>query len=113
MVNVISCSLILLGTILSAIAALLIKRSTKNFQLLNIWRSILFWWGLTLYGVGTLLYLYLLKIEPLNVVFPLSSLGYVWATVLSIYYLKEKMNVWKWVGLFGIVVGVIFLGLGS
>jgi multidrug transporter EmrE-like cation transporter len=32
---------------------------------------------------------------------------------LSIYFLKEVMNIFKWTGIFIIIAGIIMIGLGS
>ena len=112
MVEVIVLGLIVLGSFFAAIAALLIKRGAHG-NLLLIWKSSLFWYGFMLYVASTLLYLYVLRVEALNIVFPLSSLSYIFATGLSVKFLGEKMNQWKWLGLLGIVIGIVFLGLGS
>ena len=112
MVKLLVLGLIVLGSFFAAVAALLIKKGAKG-NLFLIWKKKLFWYGFLLYVSSTLIYLFVLRVEALNIVFPLSSLSYLFATALSVKFLGERMNKWKWFGLLGIVIGVIFLGLGS
>jgi uncharacterized membrane protein len=37
---------------------------------------------------------------------------YIWISILSVKYLKEKMNAFKWAGIGLIVVGAFLIGLG-
>jgi drug/metabolite transporter (DMT)-like permease len=62
--------------------------------------------GCGMYGIGALLNVYLLRMLPYSIVFPLTSLTYVWTMVLSKYILKEKINRFK-------IIGVTLILLGS
>jgi len=76
-------------------------------------RSRLFHVGLFLYGLSFVFYIFALRKESLSVLYPFVSTTYIWTTFFSIKFLHEKMNVWKWAGLIGIIIGVTFIGLGS
>lgn len=62
--------------------------------------------GCGMYGIGALLNVYLLRMLPYSIVFPLTSLTYVWTMALSKYILKEKINRFK-------IIGVTLILLGS
>jgi len=61
-------------------------------------------------------YFFVLGIRPpgeLSVLYPMVSLGYIWTLLWSRIFFKEPLTRVKFVGLFLIVVGVFFVGLGS
>jgi multidrug transporter EmrE-like cation transporter len=61
-------------------------------------------------------YFFVLGIRPpgeLSVLYPMVALGYIWTLVWSRIFFKEPLTRFKFVGLFLIVVGVFFVGLGS
>ncbi|UCC67120.1 MAG: hypothetical protein JSV79_08200 [Armatimonadota bacterium] len=69
--------------------------------------------GIGLYVVSTGLWLLVLRWLPLNIAFPMVSLGYVFVVLLSAFVLHEHV---KWLfalpGLSCIVLGVSLIGLG-
>jgi uncharacterized membrane protein len=64
-----------------------------------------------LYGISTIFFILALRIGELSVVYPLTSITYIFITILSVYFLKEKMNQYKWLGILFIIVGVILVKL--
>jgi uncharacterized membrane protein len=54
-----------------------------------------------------------LKGGDLSILYPLVSIGYVLTCLYSVRLLKEKMNVLKWAGIFLIMLGVAFIGVGA
>jgi len=91
MVKLLVLGLIVLGSFFAAVAALLIKKGA-NGNLLLIWKKKLFWYGFLLYVSSTLLYLYVLRVEALNIVFPLSSLSYLFATAVILPAIIDKLR---------------------
>ena len=113
MVSVLVLGIMAVGSLLGALGTLSIKKGTTGNSLLQLFRTRRFLWGFFLLIISTVLYFFALRQEELSVLYPLVSLTYVWTTLLSIKYLGERMNGWKWLGLFGILLGVVFIGLGS
>ncbi|MBI4983182.1 multidrug transporter [Candidatus Woesearchaeota archaeon] len=113
MVKYLALLLVLIATLIGAVGALTLKKATSN----HTFREMLFnskvWVGFFLYGLSTIFYILALRMEQLSVVYPLVSLSYLWTTSLSIKFLGEKMNVWKYLALGGIIVGVTLIGVGS
>jgi multidrug transporter EmrE-like cation transporter len=70
-------------------------------------------------GVGLYLlssYFFVLGIRPpgeLSVLYPMVSLGYIFTLIWSRIFFNEPFTRVKFIGLFMIVVGVFFVGLGS
>jgi len=69
--------------------------------------------GYALYGIGTILFIPALRGGELSVLYPFVALTYIWVSIWSIKFLKEKMTKLKWAGIALIILGVIFIGLGS
>jgi drug/metabolite transporter (DMT)-like permease len=67
--------------------------------------------GLLLYGVATVLWLYVLSRVPLSIAYPLQSLAYLFALVGSYYFFQEAITWMKVVGILFIMVGISFIGL--
>ena len=68
--------------------------------------------GVALYGAGTVLFIPALKGGDLSVLYPFVALVYIWVSLLSVKFLGEKMNKFKWAGVALIIIGVTFIGLG-
>jgi uncharacterized membrane protein len=103
--------LVVLGTIVGAYGSIYLKLGAKDFNLNLIRqmrnRNIIL--GLFLFAFSTVLYVLLLKAERLSILYPLTSLGYVWVAVLSVMLLKEKMSLPKWLGIAFIIAGIFLI----
>ncbi|HIH11639.1 TPA: EamA family transporter [Candidatus Woesearchaeota archaeon] len=113
MIQLSSFIVVILGTIVGSIGTLLIKKGTQRFSFSRLWKSPEMWGGAALYIVSTLFYVIALRQEELSVVYPIVSFTYIWTTLLSVKFLGEKMNKFKWIALVGIILGVTMVGLGS
>lgn len=113
MVNLISVIFVLIGSLIGALGALVLKKGTSKYTFRALLKSSFLWIGMFLYGLSTIFYVLALKNEELSVIYPLVSTTYIWTTIFSIRFLREKMNRWKYLGLAGIVLGVFLIGLGS
>jgi drug/metabolite transporter (DMT)-like permease len=69
--------------------------------------------GLTLYGIGAIIFVIALKGGDVSVLFPIIATSYVWVSLLSNYFFNEPLNIFKWVGIFLIMVGISVIGFGS
>ena len=108
-------SLVLFGTLVGSWGAFLLKvgANTVRFSLQSFifnWRIIL---GVLFYGITSILFLIALKGGQLSVLYPISSLNYIWISLISVKLLNEKMNKAKIIGILFILVGVFFIGLGN
>ena len=107
--------LVLLACLIGSFGALFLKLASKEFSF-NIKKIILdkfIYLGVLFYAAGTILFIPALKGGELSVLYPLVSTSYIWVCLLSMKFLKEKMNPLKWIGIAIIILGVIFMGLGS
>ncbi|MEK6951295.1 MAG: EamA family transporter [Nanoarchaeota archaeon] len=113
MVNPLVFPIILVGSVIGSFANLLVKIGANKYSFWRLWRSSYLWGGLVLYGLSVLAYVLVLRFEELSVIYPLVSMSYIWTTIFSIKYLGEKMNKWKYIGLIGIILGIVLIGVGS
>lgn len=107
--------LVTFATFIGAIGGLFFKFGSAHLHrniksIITNWRLFI---GFGFYGISTLLFLIGLKGGELSVIYPFASLTYAWIVLLSIKYLDEKMNIWRWVGISMILFGVVLIGLGA
>ena len=63
--------------------------------------------------ISMIMFVVALKGGELSFIYPLVSTVYIWASLLSIRMLGEKMNLKKWSGIAFIILGVTLIGIGS
>ncbi len=68
--------------------------------------------GCLFFGVSAIIFVIGLRFGELSVLYPLTSLSYIWACLLSVKFLHERMNKPKWAGIAFIIIGVTLIGLG-
>ncbi len=107
--------LVVLATLVGAFGPILLKKaSAKSLsKISSLITNYNLFGGVALYAFGTLLFIPALKGGDLSVLYPFVALTYIWVSFLSVKFLGEKMNKFKWIGIFFIIVGVSLIGLGS
>ncbi|MBI4738967.1 EamA family transporter [Candidatus Woesearchaeota archaeon] len=115
MISFLAVGLVVLATFTGAFGALFLKLGSARIHRnpVSFIRNSKILIGVLLYASSTVLFLSALRMTELSVLYPFAALSYAWATFLSVYYLKEKMNVMKWVGIASIMVGVAIIGLAG
>jgi len=75
----------------------------------TFWLSLLLNWQFAysgvLFGLSSILWLYIVKHYPLSVAYPMISLSYVFGLIAAMLFFHESVSMMKWVG-----VGLIILG---
>ncbi|MBI2661085.1 EamA family transporter [Candidatus Woesearchaeota archaeon] len=107
--------LIITATLIGSFGPILLKKASakKLSSFSSLMANYHLFGGVGLYGVGTVLFLPALKGGELSVLYPFVSLSYVWVSILSVRFLGEEMNRYKWLGIALIITGVSFIGMGS
>jgi drug/metabolite transporter (DMT)-like permease len=107
--------LVLLATLTGAFGPILLKKGSKAFSFnpLKLIKNYYIVGGTFLYLFGTITFILALRGGDLSILYPLVSVTYIWVAFLSIKFLKEKMNKYKWTGILLIILGVAFIGLGA
>jgi|TARA_B100001964_G_C14213824_1_gene591717 uncharacterized membrane protein len=107
--------LVILATFIGAFGPILLKKASekKLSKISSLMKNHHLFGGVSLYAIGTILFIPALKGGDLSILYPFVALAYVWVSLLSVKFLGEKMNLMKWVGIALIIVGVSFIGIGS
>ena len=100
---------ILLMTILGAVAGLFLKRASSKDGIMAMLFNMNLYVGGSLYLLAALLNIYVLRFMEYSVVLPLTSITYIWTMVVSYLFLKEAITKKKIAGVCLIVVGAIIL----
>ncbi|MBI2956065.1 MAG: EamA family transporter [Acidobacteria bacterium] len=106
---------VVVSTMLAALAAFLLKRGSRQFELsrtrIRIGGNVL--GAAVLYVLAAALFFVGLLGGPLSVLFPITAVEYVWVVLLARGLLRERIDAWKAAGIACIAAGVILVGLGS
>jgi uncharacterized membrane protein len=107
--------LVIIAAILGGFGGLYFKLGADKLKfnikdLIKNWRLML---GVLFYGTSTIFFIASLKGGDVTVIYPFASLTYVCVVLLSIKLLKEKMNLYKWIGIISIIAGVALIGIGG
>jgi drug/metabolite transporter (DMT)-like permease len=109
--------LVIVFTVLSATAQVLMKSGANNLRvnatLPGILANVPLFAGLALYGIGAALMILALRHGQLSLLYPMISLSYVWVAILSVLIFHETMSPLKVGGILVIMAGVGILGKGS
>lgn len=105
--------LMLLCTLLTSIAQVLYKKASPllSLNMLNIITNYYLISGLVLYIVGAMIMIIAFKGGEVSVLYPIIATSYIWVSVLSVHYFNETMNLYKWIGIFAIFIGVSFVSI--
>lgn len=107
--------LVLFTTLLTSSAQLLYKlgSATLEFNITGILANYYLIGGLLLYAIGGTLMILSFRGGEVSVLYPIIATSYIWVSFLSIIFLGEIMNIFKWLGIIAIIAGIIFIGYGS
>lgn len=101
---------VLVMTLFGSLGALFLKRgSAKVSELKSLVTTPQIWLGGLFYLAGALLNIYLLRGYSYSIVYPLTSLTYVWSLIISALLLHEKVTVQKLFGIAAICLGAFLL----
>ncbi|MFH1174625.1 MAG: EamA family transporter [archaeon] len=99
-------------TIVGAYASVLLKKGAATLTLQNVLklqRHVPLLFGIGLHGISTIVFVYALQFSELSILYPITSLSYIWVALLSTKFLKERMNLLKWTGILCIILGVVLI----
>ncbi len=107
--------LMVLCTIFTSSAQILYKMGVdkSSFDIISLMTNWQVIFGMILYGVGAVLVIIALRGGEVTVLYPIITSSYIWVSLASIYFFGEKMNLFKWIGIFLIVAGIVIITLGQ
>lgn len=106
---------VLFCTLLTSTAQLFYKFGAEKleFNFLSIITNYELLMGILLYAVGGTLLILSFRGGEVSALYPIIATSYIWVSFLSIYFLNEEMNIFKWAGVLTIVSGIILIEYGS
>ena len=107
--------LVLFTTLLTSSAQLFYKfgSATVSLNLLELFTNYYLIGGLLLYAVGGTLMIVSFRGGEVSVLYPIIATSYIWVSFLSMFFLGEIMNEFKWFGVVIIIAGIALIGYGS
>ena len=107
--------LVLFTTLLTSSAQILWKIGSESLKpdLMSVLTNYPLIMGLFLYAIGGGLLIISLRGGEVSGLYPIMATSYIWVSFLSIWFLRETMNLFKWLGVITIIAGIAFIGYGS
>ena len=107
--------LVLFTTLLTSSAQLLYKLGVPNltFDIIGIITNYYLLGGIFLYAIGGILIILSFRGGEVSVLYPIFATSYIWVSLLSVKYLGEIMNAYRWIGVASIIAGIALIGYGS
>ena len=107
--------LVLFTTLLTSSAQLFYKfgSATVSLNFLDLLTNYYLIAGLLLYAVGGTLMIISFRGGEVSVLYPIIATSYIWVSFLSMFFLGEIMNMFKWIGVIIIIAGIALIGYGS
>ena len=68
---------------------------------------------LFLYGISAFLMLLAFKGGEVTVLYPIFATSFIWVAILSNIFFSEPLNLFKWLGVGSIIIGISFISYGS
>lgn len=110
--NLIVILIMIVSSILGAFGALLLKKASKElkFKISYLFNPYLIP-GFLLYFIAVVAFIWLLKTVDLSLLYPMTSMTYIFTIAISVWLLNEKMNKYKWLSIILIILGNIIINL--
>ena len=86
-------------------------QGTVSQAVLSLGSSLYILVGVAVYGVATLLWLYLLSKYDLSYIYPFTSISFILAVTMSVFFLGEAATWNRWLGVMVIGIGVYLVSL--
>ena len=105
--------LVISSTVLSSLGSFYMKVASKSMNGIKTVINMPLIGALSLHTLSAIMGVIAYRGGELTVLVPLASLNYIWASLLAIKYLGEKMNTWKCIGVVSIMLGISIMGYGD
>ena len=108
-----SIALMILCTFFTSLAQVFYKFGAPKLELdfisiITNWQVII---GICLYAVGAAILIIALRGGDLSILYPIIATSYIWVSLMSMYFFGELMNIYKWLGVAFIIIGIVFINL--
>ena len=95
----------LLASLIGAIAASMLKNNLNKSEISH--KSMIIW--TIFYGIGSLVFIHALKFGEVSLLYPITSMTYVFSFALSTKVLNEEINKYRYLSIVFIILGVILI----
>lgn len=107
-IDIIAIILVFISTLFAAWGSLYLKKGSIKFGLKSLLNGKLILGGI-IYLLSTVFFIFALKRGEVSILYPMTSLSYIWISLISVKFLKEKMNKFKIMGIIFIILGVVVI----
>ena len=109
--SMLSIGFVVLSSIIGAFGGFIFKKASAKieFNFYKLIENYGLYFGLFLYALAAMIYIIALKGGSLNTLYPISSITYVWSTLIAKKKLGEEINKFKWAGIVLIILGSVFI----
>ncbi len=94
-------AILIIGTLLASVGQLSFKFGV-DYSVISVPYIIL---GFVLYGLSTLLYLFVLGRSHLSWAYSFTGLTYIFTNILALFVLNESITMLRWAGIAAIAIG--------
>ncbi len=103
--------LMVICTFFISIAQLLYKlgSSSLDFSFSGIFLNYPILLGILLYVIGGIMLIIALRQGSVSILYPIIATSFVWVSLLSVFFLNESMNIYRWTGIILIIIGIVFV----
>jgi len=102
---------VIFATFIGAFGSLFLKKGSSSVQFKSIAKlfdkNLML--GIGLFVLSSIFYIGAMKYGELSLLYPITSLSYIWISFLSVRFLGERMNRYKWLGIAFIILGVVLI----
>jgi len=63
--------------------------------------------------LGAVLMITAFKGGEVSVLYPIVATSYIWVSLMSAYFFGDSLTLLRWAGVFVIITGIVFIGVGS
>ena len=113
--NLRSIIFVLISTLFVSVAQMFWKFASQQFSFTfqGIFLNLHLYLGFFIYGFALVLLLIALKEGDLSVVYPILGTSYMWVLFIARFFFKEYVSLTNLIGVFIIILGVIFITQGN
>lgn len=106
---------IFISTLFVSIAQMFWKFASQSFSFTfqGIFLNLHLYLGFFIYGFALILLLLALRDGDLSIVYPILGTSYMWVLLIAKFYFKEYISLTNLVGVFIIILGIIFITQGN
>ena len=69
--------------------------------------------GILLYAGGAAILIVALRGGDVSILYPIVATSFIWVSLMSMRFFGEPMNIYKWLGVFVIIAGIIFINIAG